>query len=350
MRKNVASQKLTFALVNASTGAALTSASVTARRSIDGGAQATADGAVTELGNGQYLFSPSQADTNGDSIGYLFTATSAIPVNIHVFTTAGDPSDTVRFGLTALPNATPAGAGGLATVDASNQIAGVQGTINNLNNLDAAITTRSSHSAADVWAVGTRTLTSFGTLVADIWNALTSGMTTAGSIGKKLADWVVGTIDTYTGNTKQTGDAFARLGAPAGASVSADVAAVKSDTAAVLDDTGTSGVVVAAGSKTGYGLADGAITSLKFAASAIDAAALATDAANEIRDAIKALVIEAEGNYTVQQALSVILAVLAGVTASSGATIKTPNGAATRVAATINASQERTAMTLTPSS
>jgi hypothetical protein len=30
-----------------------------------------------------------------------------------------------------------------------------------------------------------------------------------------------------------TGDAFARLGAPSGASVSADVAAVKSDTAAV---------------------------------------------------------------------------------------------------------------------
>lgn len=49
----------------------------------------------------------------------------------------------------------------------------------------------------------------------------------------------VGTLTTYTGNTPQTGDAFARLGAPAGASVSADVAAVKVDTAAVLVDTGT---------------------------------------------------------------------------------------------------------------
>ncbi len=45
------------------------------------------------------------------------------------------------------------------------------------------------------------------------------------------------TITTYTGNTVQTGDSFARLGAPAGASVSADVAAVKTDTAAVLVDT-----------------------------------------------------------------------------------------------------------------
>jgi hypothetical protein len=43
----------------------------------------------------------------------------------------------------------------------------------------------------------------------------------------------VNTLTTYTGNTPQTGDAFARLGAPAGASVSADVAAVKTDTAAV---------------------------------------------------------------------------------------------------------------------
>lgn len=41
------------------------------------------------------------------------------------------------------------------------------------------------------------------------------------------------TVTTYTGNTPQTGDAYARLGAPAGASVSADVAAVKVDTAAI---------------------------------------------------------------------------------------------------------------------
>jgi len=46
-------------------------------------------------------------------------------------------------------------------------------------------------------------------MIAGIWAAATSAMTTVGSIGKKLADWVVGTIDTYTGNTKQTGDAYA---------------------------------------------------------------------------------------------------------------------------------------------
>jgi hypothetical protein len=41
------------------------------------------------------------------------------------------------------------------------------------------------------------------------------------------------TVTTYTGNTVQTGDAFARLGAPAGASVSADIA-TKPTLAAIL--------------------------------------------------------------------------------------------------------------------
>jgi hypothetical protein len=48
-------------------------------------------------------------------------------------------------------------------------------------------------------------------------------------------------VQTWKGSAAadMTGDAYARLGAPAGASVSADVAAVKSDSAAILVDTGT---------------------------------------------------------------------------------------------------------------
>ncbi len=68
-----------------------------------------------------------------------------------------------------------------------------------------------------------------------------------------------------------------------------------------------------------------------------------------LRDTLFAKIIETQGNYTVQQALSVILAVLAGVTTTQGSVLKSPNGSATRVSATINASNERTAMTLTPS-
>lgn len=50
-------------------------------------------------------------------------------------------------------------------------------------------------------------------LVTLIWNALTSGMSTAGSIGKRITDYL-------------TGDSYARLGAPAGASIAADIAAI----------------------------------------------------------------------------------------------------------------------------
>jgi hypothetical protein len=96
-----------------------------------------------------------------------------------------------------------------------------------VDNIDAAISTRlptasytSPPSAASiataVWTAGTRTLTSFGTLVADIWATATSGLTTAGSIGKHIVDYL-------------TGDIYARLGAPTGASISADIAGISGD-------------------------------------------------------------------------------------------------------------------------
>lgn len=55
---------------------------------------------------------------------------------------------------------------------------------------------------------------------------------------------VLASVGTAATSTAQTGDAYGRLGAPAGASVSADIAAVKSDAAAILLDTGTDGVVL----------------------------------------------------------------------------------------------------------
>ena len=79
---------------------------------------------------------------------------------------------------------------------------------------------------------------------------------------------VIPTVTTLTGHTAQTGDAFARLGAPAGASVSADVAAVKSDSAAILVDTAEIGAA-------GAGLTEAGGTGDQLTAVAT-AAALAT--------------------------------------------------------------------------
>jgi hypothetical protein len=56
--------------------------------------------------------------------------------------------------------------------------------------------------------------------VNSIWDQLMSAISTTGSVGKLLKDYL-------------TGDSFVRLGAPAGASHAADVAAVKADSAAI---------------------------------------------------------------------------------------------------------------------
>lgn len=59
------------------------------------------------------------------------------------------------------------------------------------------------------------------TALGAIWNRLTSSLTTVGSIGK----WILDNL---------TGDIYARLGAPAGASIAADIASVQADATTLL--------------------------------------------------------------------------------------------------------------------
>lgn len=62
---------------------------------------------------------------------------------------------------------------------------------------------------------------------------------TAGNTLGVESDGDLTKVNTLHGHTAQTGDSFARLGAPAGASVSADIATVDSNVDAVLVDTST---------------------------------------------------------------------------------------------------------------
>ncbi len=74
--------------------------------------------------------------------------------------------------------------------------------------------------AADkVWASTARTLTSFGTLSADIWNRLTNGITTVGSIGRLIKDMAGTTFNTTTDSLealRNRGDAAWVTGAGGG--------------------------------------------------------------------------------------------------------------------------------------
>lgn len=82
----------------------------------------------------------------------------------------------------------------------------------------------------------------FTVVPATVYDSLISGTDAlpvdAGSVDLN-ADQSGVTIGALSGHTPQTGDSYARLGAPAGASLSADLAAVDARTILILQDTGT---------------------------------------------------------------------------------------------------------------
>lgn len=172
LRKNVSSQHISFCL-NAKVDGTPVTAGGAGTVTIDGGSQAACGGTFTHKGTGQWDYAPTQAETNGTSIGFAFTGTGAIQVGMQFFTLNYDTT-------TALVPA---------------NVVNVNGTAQTAKDLGASAT--------------------------------------------------------------QTGDSFARLGAPAGASVSADVAAIKSDTGAILTDvnTGAGAIYTRIGAPSGASIA-----------------------------------------------------------------------------------------------
>lgn len=234
-RKNTAGQSVGFVLVNASTGAAITGATVTVRRALDTGAQASATGTVTELGNGQYRFDLSQADTNGDEGSYLFTATNAVPVEKTLVFTAANPSDGVRFGLTALPNAAAGASGGVYVIGgtqpsfptvpsaADNATAVRSELTTELGRIDATVSSRLATSgytappsaatiATQVWATtieGSRTAAGLLRLIfSAVANKLSGANTTTVRTrdDADTKDRLVVTVDSYGNRTAVTKD------------------------------------------------------------------------------------------------------------------------------------------------
>lgn len=122
--------------------------------------------------------------------------------------------------------------------------------------LPAALTADGNMKADALRFGGTLYATALAAEVDAVWDENRLGHVTANSFGEHInnftpaAMWAAATRTltsaaniTSTGGTTvpQTGDSFARLGAPAGASHAADVAAVKSDTVEILTDTSVIG-------------------------------------------------------------------------------------------------------------
>jgi len=182
------------------------------------------------------------------------------------------------------------------------------------DNIDAAISSRSSHAAADVWDV------------------TTSGHVTAGTFGEQcktdidaiLVDTST-TLDTHMVDIKGTGfvkDTHSLVNIEGYVDLIDDgtsgLAKIATDVAAVLVDTGTDGVVVAAASKTGYALS-------------------ATGADLVLVD-----------GKTLPASIQIIAAACAGKVSGAGSgteVFKGLDGATTRATVTVDASGNRTAVT-----
>ena len=220
-------------------------------------ADAHSDGGIEHIGDGYYrLDLPDAAFATGaNHVDIGGTVTDMIVVGGRVRLVNYDPEDTVRFGLTALPNAAADDAGGLVISDAggldidsklavatsslatpTNITAGTITTVTNLTNAptsgDLTATMKASVTTAATAATPiAASVASYGSLISDIALAVWStGSRTLTAISDSsgittLLSRIIGTLASGTHNA-QSGDSFARLGSPSGASVSADIAAI----------------------------------------------------------------------------------------------------------------------------
>lgn len=241
------------------------------------------------------------------AIVYLYGATNMAPVVIEIEIVAYNPFDAAALGL---------------------------------SRIDAAV---SSRMATYTQPTGFLTATFPSGTIAN-----TTNITTAVGV----------TVSTYTGNTPQTGDAYARLGAPAGASVSADIAAIKSDTGTILTDvnSGAGAIFTRIGAPAGASIAadiaavQAKTTNLPASPAATgDAMTLTTGERNSVADSLLDRASAVETGLTPRGLLRLLGAVLAGTLSGGGTTTNTFNNAVAnskpRVTATVDSNGNRTAIT-----
>lgn len=95
MRKNVSGQVIGAQMISASDGSAFTG-SVTVHVTGNGGTQAVGSvgsGACTHEGNGFHTYAPSQSETNFDHVAFTFVGSGAIPTTIQIYTNTPQTGD-----------------------------------------------------------------------------------------------------------------------------------------------------------------------------------------------------------------------------------------------------------------
>jgi len=176
MKKNVAGQTIGAQLISKTDGSPVTTGTTTIYVTGDAGTQAVGSvgaGVCTHEGNGYWSYAPAQAETNYDLIAFTFVNTAACNASIQAETSFPQTGDSFAI-------VTAGGTGDNAAIKAKTDL------------IPAA-------------------------------PASTTNITAASGIALAVNQHVIvdsGTITTYTGNTPQTGDSFARIGV-AGAGLTA---------------------------------------------------------------------------------------------------------------------------------
>lgn len=153
-----------------------------------------------------------------------------------------DPAD--QSAVEAAISAATSGLSTLTTTDIDNRLTSYDAaTGTEAAAIQSAISALPSAStiASAVWSAGGRTLTGFGTLIADIWSYLTASATTPGSIGKRIADNLDAQVSSGGGGggitieeaQQAAEDALTVYGAATSTDITTAIAGVTSDITAI---------------------------------------------------------------------------------------------------------------------
>lgn len=352
-RKNTAF-RVTFPIYNSSGDLATGASGLDSEVSIDAGTFADCTNEATEIAtsSGIYYLDLTAGEMNGDTVALNVKSTGNKNTTIVIYPEEiGD----IRADVVQISGDTTAADNLESFTDGT----GYAGT----NNVIPTVTTTTT--ATNVTIV----------------NGLASGVITAASIADGAIDaatFAAGAINaaaiaadaitaaklasdvtTEIQSGLLTSSAFdMKIGTPAGASLAADVAAVKSETAAILTDTaeiGTAGagltaVASAANLATLTGYVDTEVAAIKAKTDNLPASPAATGdipSASSIASAVWSYV--AEGALTAVQLYRIIVAALAGKSTGGGTTsvaFRDVADSKNRIAATVDADGNRTAITL----
>jgi hypothetical protein len=202
----------------------------------DGGAQANI-GTLPSYSNGSWEFTLTGTELSAKTIRVVISAAAIVPADFTVETFGNasamyptDYGDGVRLGMTALPNAAANATGGVYVIGGTGTtLAGTQ-TFNNtgtwtgnLTGSVGSVTGNVGGSVASVTGAISSVTGSVGSVAGNVGGNVVGSVGSIAAGGIATSSFATGatiprvtladTLTTYTGNTPQTGDAYARVAA-----------------------------------------------------------------------------------------------------------------------------------------